>query len=52
MYMAGDQMPERCRSCGGRIEDYDEYRSCRHCKKPYHKECVPDICIQCSRVMR
>ena len=25
MYMAGDQMPERCRSCGGRIEDYDEY---------------------------
>ncbi len=44
-------MPERCRSCGGHIEEYDKLKRCKHCNRPYHYECAPDICLQCSMVM-
>ena len=45
-------MSERCRGCGGPIEEWEVLKSCPKCKAVYHKDCYPDVCLQCSMALR
>jgi hypothetical protein len=42
-------MPKKCANCRGTISKDEDIEHCCECNVPYHRDCMPDICVRCKK---